>query len=517
MRKLNILWADDEIDLLKVHLLFLEEKGYNVVTANNGDDAISLVHENHFDIIFLDEHMPGISGLETLDIIKGIYPTIPVIMITKSEEEDIMDKAIGAKISDYLIKPVNPNQILLIIKKNVDTKRLITEKTTKDYQAEFTKLGLQINQASCFKDWAEIYKKLVYWEIELDESGDNTMDEVLRYQKDEANSYFAKYIKHNYSKWFENQLKDKPLLPVDLIKSKILPVADRNKTILVIIDNLRYDQWKILQPLIQQYYQVENEIIYSSILPTATNYARNALFAGLMPSQIQEMYPDFWVYDEEEGGKNLYEKELLQKQLNRLRFNHKFHYDKVLNNKSGEKLVENYNSILENQFSVIVYNFVDMISHARTEMAMIKELANDEKAYRSLTYTWFEHSSLLELLKKMSTKKVKVFITTDHGTIRVNNPLKVIGDKKVTPNLRYKQGKNLDYNPKDVCEFKDAGQIFLPAPYLSSKYIFATNKDFFVYANNYNQYVNFYKDTFQHGGISLEEMLIPFIELTPKI
>jgi len=516
MRKINILWADDEIDLLKVHLLFLEEKGYNVITANNGDDAIGLVHENHFDIIFLDENMPGLSGLETLDIIKGIYPAIPIIMITKSEEEDIMDRAIGAKISDYLIKPVNPNQILLIIKKNVDTKRLITEKTTKDYQLEFSKLGAQINDASCFKDWAEIYKKLVYWELELDESGDNTMDEVLKFQKDEANNYFTKYIKNNYHKWFENQSKDRPLLPIDLIKNKILPEIDKHKIVMIIIDNLRYDQWKILQPLIQEYYQVDNETIYSSILPTSTSYARNALFAGMMPSQIQEQYPDFWVFDEEDGGKNLHEKELLQNQLQRLKCPHKLFYDKIVNNKAGEKLVENLSSMLENQLSVIVYNFVDMISHARTEMQMIRELANDETAYRSLTYTWFEHSSLLELLKKLSSKNIKLVITTDHGTIRVGNAIKVIGDKKITTNLRYKQGKNLDYNPKEVCEFKNPKQIFLPAPFISSTYIFAANKDFFAYPNNYNHYVNHYKDTFQHGGISLEEMLIPFIELTPK-
>jgi CheY-like chemotaxis protein len=468
MRKISILWVDDEIDLLKVHLLFLEEKGYNVITANNGDDAISLVHENHFDIIFLDEHMPGLSGLETLDIIKGIYPAIPIIMITKSEEEDIMDKAIGAKISDYLIKPVNPNQILLIIKKNVDTRRLITEKTTKDYQLEFSKLGMQINQASCFKDWAEIYKKLVYWELELDESEDNAMDEVLKYQKDEANSHFIKYIKNNYHKWFENQSKDRPLLPIDLIKTKIIPEIEKSKIVMIIIDNLRFDQWKILEPLIRQYYQINNEIIFSSILPTSTSYARNALFAGMMPSQIQEAYPDFWVFDEEEGGKNLHEKELLLNHLKGLKYKQKLYYDKIANNKAGEKLVDNLSSILENQLSVIVYNFVDMISHARTEMAMIRELANDEKAYRSLTYTWFEHSSLFEFLKKLSTRKIKLFITTDHGTIRVNNPVKVLGDKKVTTNLRYKQGKNLDYNPKEVCEFKDPKQIFLPAPFISS-------------------------------------------------
>jgi CheY-like chemotaxis protein len=517
MNKISILWVDDEIDLLKVQVLFLEEKGYNIVTANNGDDALSLVHENHFDIVFLDEHMPGLSGLETLDIIKSIYPTIPVIMITKSEEEDIMDKAIGSKIADYLIKPVNPNQILLAIKKNVDTKRLVSEKTTANYRTEFSRLGLQIGQANCFKDWAEIYKKLVYWELELEGSDDNnTLDEVLKLQKDEANNSFVKYVKNNYHLWFDENVKNRPMLPIDIFKQKIFPGLKQNKVVLILIDNLRYDQWKVIFPLIKDYFQLESETIYSSILPTTTSYARNALFAGMMPALIEQQYPDLWVYDEEEGSKNLHEKDLLMNLIKRLRLEYKVFYEKVLNNKAGEKLLENLSGFLENQLSVIVYNFVDMISHARTEMDMIKELAYDEKAYRALTLTWFEHSSLFDLIKKLSTKNIKLVITTDHGAIRVSNPVKVIGEKNLTTNLRYKQGKNLTYNPKEVCEIKDPKHYHLPMPYISSKYIFATNKDFFAYPNNYNHYVSYYKDTFQHGGISLEEMLIPFIELIPK-
>jgi CheY-like chemotaxis protein len=516
MTKINILWVDDEIDLLKVHLLFLEEKGYNVVTANNGDDAISLVHENHFDIIFLDEHMPGLSGLETLDIIKSIYSAIPVIMITKSEEEDIMDRAIGSRISDYLIKPVNPNQILLAIKKNVDTKRLVSEKASADYRIEFSKLGIQIGQASSFKDWVDIYKKLVFWELELEQSDDNGMNEVLKLQKDEANNSFTKYIKNNYHKWFEEKCDDKPMLPVDIMKQKIFPLLKQTKVVMIVIDNLRFDQWKVIFPLIKEYFQIESETIFSSILPTATSYARNALFSGMMPDLIEKQYPDLWVYDEEEGSKNLHEKELLMNLIKRLRLEFKVFYDKILNNKAGEKLLENITGLLENQLSVIVYNFVDMISHARTEMDMIRELAYDEKAYRALTLTWFEHSSLFELIKKLSSRDIKLVITTDHGAIRVANAIKVIGDRNLTTNLRYKQGKNMSYNSKEVFEFKDPKQYHLPMASLSTKYIFAMNKDFFAYPNNFNHYVSYYKDTFQHGGISLEEMLIPYIELNPK-
>lgn len=516
MRKIKILWADDEIDLLKIHILFLEEKGYDVVTANNGDDAIALVHENHFDIIFLDEHMPGLSGLETLDLIKGVYPTIPLVMITKSDEEDIMDRAIGAKIADYLIKPVNPKQILLTIKKNVDTKRLITQKTTMDYQTEFSKISMQINNCRDFSEWVELYKKLVFWELELEQSEDTAMDEIIKLQKDEANNSFTKFIRQNYADWFTKELGERPFLPTDVFKEKIFPLLEDEQVVMIIIDNLRFDQWKILQPVIREFYQLEEEEIYSSILPTATQYARNAMFAGLMPSQIEKYYPDLWIYDEEEGSKNLHEKVLLQHHMNRLGITAKFYYDKIMNNKAGEKLVDNLSSILENELVVIVYNFVDMLSHARTEMKMIRELASDEAAYRSLTLTWFEHSSLLNLLKELSNKKIKVVITTDHGTIRVNNPVKIIGDKTTTKNLRYKQGRNLSYKAKDVCEFNDPIDIMLPKSYLSSKYVFATNKDFFAYPNNYNHYVSYFKNTFQHGGISLEEMLIPLIVLKPK-
>jgi hypothetical protein len=378
-------------------------------------------------------------------------------------------------------------------------------------------LGFQIGQANCFKDWAEIYKKLVFWELELEKSDDNTMDEVLLLQKDEANKAFVKYIKNNYPKWFIDNSNDRPLLPIDILKKKIFPEVRQKKVVMLIIDNLRYDQWKVIQPLLKPYYQIEEETLCSSILPTATNYARNALFAGIMPWQIAQQYPKLWIYDEEEGSKNLHEEELLRNLMKNLRIDFKVFYDKIINKKAGEKILENLSSILENQLSIIVYNFVDMISHARTEMEMIRELAYDEKAYRSLTLTWFEHSSLFELIKKLSSKNIKLVITTDHGTIRVSNPIKVIGERNITTNLRYKQGKNLNYNPKEVCEFKDPKQIHLPMPFISSAYIFASNKDFFAYPNNYNHYVSYYKDTFQHGGISLEEMLIPYIELNPKI
>lgn len=517
MRTINILWVDDEIDLLKPHIIFLTEKGYHVETANNGDDAIEMCKKTNYDLLFLDENMPGLNGLQTLAEIKKFAPSLPVVMITKNEEEDIMDQAIGSQISDYLIKPINPNQILLSIKKNMDQKRLVTEKTNADYLAEFGKLGMRINESLTFENWIEVYKNLIYWELELEQSGNSTMDQVLKMQKSEANSAFSKFIKKNYFTWFDDKNPHKPLMSPNVLKTRVFPLLKENKKVfLIVIDNLRYDQWKIIQPVLQENYQVDKEEMFIAILPTATQYARNAMFAGLMPSEIQKMFPNIWLNDEEEGGKNLHEEELLKKQLIRNGLSDKFFYDKISNLKAGKKLCENLPNIINHQFSVVIYNFVDMLSHARTELEMIRELANDDSAYRSLTLSWLQHSPLLELIRSLAEHDIKVVITTDHGTIRVNNPIKVIGDKNTTTNLRYKQGKNLNYNPKEVFEVTQPARAHLPLTNVSSTYIFATNDDFFAYPNNFNYYVNYYKDTFQHGGISLEEMLVPLITLSPK-
>ena len=517
MEKINILWADDEIDLLKPHVLFLKEKGYNVITVNNGNAAIEEVEKNHIDIVLLDENMPGISGVETLTRIKAIRVDIPVIMITKSEEESIMEDAIGSKISDYLIKPVNPNQILSSLKKNLDTKRLISEKTNSAYQQDFRNIGMQLSDRLNYSEWIEIYKKLVFWELELEKSRDQGMKEVLIMQKKEANMLFSRFVENNYIDWISGKDIDAPVMSHTLFKNKVLPELNSdNPVFFILIDNLRYDQWKVLQPIITEYFRIDKEELYCSILPTATQYARNALFAGLLPSEIQKKFPKLWFNDEDEGGKNLHEAEFMEELLKRSGKNLKYSYNKVTNYSFGKKLSENVSNLMTNQFNVIVYNFVDMLSHARTEMEMIRELADDEAAYRSLTLSWFEHSPLLEILKQVSDKKCKIIITTDHGTIKVNEPTKVIGDKNVNTNLRYKQGKSLDYVKKDVFEVRNPSEAYLPKQHVSSTFVFAKEDLFFAYPNNFNHYVNYYRNTFQHGGISMEEMIIPFIVLSPK-
>lgn len=518
MDKINILWVDDEIDLLKPHLLFLKEKGYDVITASNGHDALEQIKKNPLDIVFLDENMPGMSGLETLSQIKIIHAELPVVMITKSEEESIMEQAIGSKIADYLIKPVNPNQILLSLKKTLENKRLISEKTTSDYQQEFRSISMNLSDRLSWKEWKEVYRKLVYWELELEKTSDESMYEILTSQKSEANLLFSKYIENNYIKWLKTADDTVPTMSHQLMKKKVLPVVDASPdpVFFVLIDNLRYDQWRILQPVIAEYFRVQDDDLYLGILPTATQYARNAIFAGLMPSEIEARFPQLWFNDEEEGGKNLHEGEFLADLLKRLRKEYKHSYTKITNYAGGKELVENVHSMMQNKLNVIVYNFVDMLSHARTEMEMIRELADDEAAYRSLTLSWFEHSPLLEFLKKISDQKVKLIITTDHGTIRVKEPSKIVGDKTVNTNLRYKQGRNLNYEKKEVFEVKNPADAMLPRQHLSQTFVFAKQDKFFAYPNNYNYYVTYYRNTLQHGGISLEEMVIPFAVLSSK-
>ncbi len=517
MDKIQILWADDEIDLLKPHILFLQEKGYDVQTATSGDEAIELVGKNHYAAVLLDENMPGLSGLETLNRLKSKQPDLPVIMITKSEEEYLMEDAIGSKISDYLIKPVNPKQILLSLKKTLDNRRLISEKTTSNYQQEFRQIGMSLSDRLSWNEWIDVYKKLVYWELELDKSKDESMMEILKMQKAEANKLYGKFIENNYIAWLNGKSQNPPLFSHTIFKAKVAPLLDKDETtFVVLIDNLRYDQWKIIQPIISDYFNVESEDLYSSILPTATQYARNAFFSGLMPSEIEKRFPNMWLNDEEEGGKNLHEEDLLVEQLKRLGKDVKHSYNKITNHAAGKRLSENMGNLMQNKLNVIVYNFVDMLSHARTEMEVIRELADDEKAYRSITLSWFEHSPLHDILKQIAAKKCKLVITTDHGTIKVTEPSKVVGDKNVNTNLRYKQGKSLDYVKKDVFEIRNPADAFLPKQHVSTAFVFVKDDKFFAYPNNFNYYVNYYRNTFQHGGISLEEMIIPFITLSAK-
>ena len=511
----KLLWADDEIELLNAHIIFLRGKGYEVTKVTNGPDAIEACKEEAFDLILLDENMPGLTGLETLSRIKQMLPTTPVVMVTKSEEEDIMEQAIGSKIADYLIKPVNPNQILLTLKKNIHSKEIVAEKANSAYQQNFGKLAMQISDARTIEEWQAVYRNIVYWELQL-ESADTQMHEMLKSQKDDANNMFGRFVKKNYMEWMASPREERPMMSNDLFRDRIFPLLDNGeKVFMIIIDNFRYDQWRVLADEIGSDFVIEEEL-YTSILPTATQYARNAIFSGLMPKQIKEMFPDLWVDEEDEEGKNLNEEELIGTQIARYRRKNSFSYGKVLTSVAADKYMDTINSLAKNDLNVLVINFIDMLSHARTESLMVRELAANEAAYRSITLSWLRHSAIKRLFSYLADNKYTVVITTDHGSIQVDTPTKIIGDKNTNTNLRYKLGKSLNCSSKDVFEIKEPAKAFLPAPNLSTSYIFATGSDFFAYPNNYNYYVQYYKDTFQHGGISMEEMLVPLIKLRPK-
>ena len=516
MRKIRILWTDDEIEVLKPHILFLQEKGYEIDTCSNGNDTIDLVRQHSYDLIFLDEHMPGLSGIETLRLIREVRSDIPVVMITKSEEEGIMEAAIGSEIEYYLIKPVKPKQVLLAIKKILDKKRLVTEKTTTDYRQEFNRIGDMISSAQSCENWIEVYRKITHWESELDKSSDQGMTEILRMQENEANNLFSRFVTKNYLSWLNPDNPDVPVLSHSLFTKEIFPhVSESRPIFFILIDNLRYDQWKTISAELAGLYRIVKEDFYFSILPTATQYSRNAIFAGLMPSQIAELMPRLWVDDDDEAGKNRFEDEMFRHQLSRKKIKFNWSYNKISSNTEAKKVNEKIDTMLGNDFNILIYNFVDILSHARTDVGVIRDLTDNETAYRSLVRSWFVHSSLFDLLKALASHHVKIIVTTDHGTIRVQNPIKIIGDKKTSPNLRYKTGRNLDYNPSEVFEVRDPGKAKLPKTNISSRYIFAMNKDYLVYQNNFNYYAGYYKNSFQHGGISMQEMILPVAFLEP--
>ena len=518
MENIKILWADDEIDILKPQILFLRQKGYELITVSNGYDALEECEgSNDIDVVFLDESMPGLTGLETLSKIKESKPNLPVVMITKNEAENVMEEALGGQITDYLIKPVNPNQILLTLKKIIDSKRLVQESTASDYQQEFRQILMEINSGLDFRQWVDVYKKIINWELKLDASNTAELGDILSMQKSEANAEFSRFIDKNYENWMSGDV-EAPTMSSNLMRTKVFPeLKDDVPTIMLLLDNLRFDQWKTIEPILTEFFRVEEEDFFYSSLPTTTQYSRNSIFAGLTPLEIQEYYPDWWKNDVDDGGKNLHEHDLLAEQIRRtFRKEIKFDYIKITNTRTAKTLQDNMINYMNNDLTVIVYNFIDMLSHARTEMEVLKELAGDEAAYRSLTKSWFEHSVLWSAFNKIKGRDVQLIVTTDHGTIRVNQPSRVVGDRDTTTNLRYKVGRNLQYEKRDVLDFRDPKKVGLPRPNVSSTFIFAKEDKFFLYPNNYNHFNNYYRNTFQHGGISLEEMICPIVRMRNK-
>ena len=515
MQPIELLWIDDEIDLLEAHIIFLNQKGYQVTKAHSGQDALSLLKDSSFNIVLLDENMPGMSGIEVLSEIKQVHPGLPVIMITKSEEENIMEEAIGAKIADYLIKPVNPNQILLALKKNLDASKLVTEKTIATYQQSFRQLSTALMEAESLSGWSDVYQKILYWEMEIDSVDSPELKEIFTYQKTEANIAFSRFIEKHYADLLFDEEAEK-LFSNQVFKKLVAPKLNQKPTLLLMIDNLRYDQFISISPIIAPYYKTDMETAYFSILPTATQYARNAFFAGLLPAEMEAKHPQWWKNDLDEGGKNMHEHEFLGAQLDRLGLKIKHAYTKVNKPHEARKFLDTLKADPADGLQVLVYNFVDMISHAKTEMDVIKELANSDKAYRSLTKSWFQNSLLLDIIKSAQQKGYLLIITTDHGTINVEQPAKIIGDRESSTNIRYKTGRRLKTDDKHVMMVSDPKSFGLPSINMSSSFAFAKEHYYLIYPTRYHHFVNHFRNTYQHGGISLEEMCIPFAVFSPK-
>lgn len=512
----KILWADDEIDQLKPHIIFLEHKGYEVKPVTNGDDALTLVNEENFDVVFLDEQMPGMDGLTTLGKIKAAKPSLPVVMITKSEEESIMEDAIGGKISDFLIKPVNPNQILLTIKRILDRGRIRDEKSSQKYLQSFNELTSLINSMPDWQQWIEIYRKLTDWEIELERS-DEGLRQVLIDQFEQANLEFGKFLQTEYVHWMGEALPERPVLSPDIMSQYVLPHMDDDKPVLFfLVDCMRYDQWLVFESVLRRDFQITTDYYYS-ILPTATPYSRNSIFSGLYPLQIARNFPQWWMEgDEDETSLNQFEGELLMELFRRTKPGITPRYEKILHAEEGRKVAEKIQNYTQNKFSAFVINFVDMLVHSRSDSQVLKEIAPDVPAFRSLTRTWFEHSSLLQMLRTLSKMDVTIVITTDHGSVRALRDTKVLGDRDTSTSLRYKFGRHLKCDKNAAIVMDKPERYQLPQSRNTTNYIVAKEDYYFVYPTNYHKYQNRYHDTFQHGGASMEEVILPVATLKPK-
>jgi len=517
-KKGRILWVDDEIELLKSHILFLRSRGFDVTSVSNGKDAIELVAKENFHLVLLDEMMPGLDGLSTLETIKETSPGLPIIMITKNEEESLMEKAIGKKITDYLTKPVNPSQILMACKKVIDQQRIATEQAAQNYMSEFHRISNKLYDKLNSNDWIEIYSKLARWDLEFDDYPDLGLKETLVDQFRDCNIEFAKYIEKKYPEWLKSDYHFRPTLSPDVLKKNVFPLLKENKKVLfIILDCMRLDQWYTFESLLYDFYNIETDFHYS-LLPTATPYTRNAMFSGLFPAEIQKMYPDIWPEEPETTSMNKHEHKMLEEYLRReeIKLKNGCHYIKVLTSQEGWNVDRKIKSFLGNSFLALVINFVDILAHRRSESDIIKEILPNESSYRSIVRTWFKHSWIYSVLRKFSEYGFHIVLTSDHGSIRVQNDVKVIGDKDTSTNIRFKYGKNLNCPPKYSLVIKDPAKYKLPDIGINTNYLISKENYYFVYPTNYHKFQSYYHDTFQHGGISMQEMILPVVKMTPK-
>ena len=515
--KRKLLWVDDEIDLLRPHILFLEGKGYSVTPVSNGEDAVSMMSRDKFDVVLLDEMMPGLGGLETLKRIQDIDPSVPVIMITKSEEEELMEEAIGKRIAHYLIKPVNPTQILTACKQVLESRRLVEDQLTREYVVEFRRTQNLRAAGLDWEGWINLHGALSAWDVRLDECDDSALKESHADQKKEADVEFGQFIETNYVKWLSGG--NGPVLSPHVFKKFVIPhLLEGRRVYFIVIDCMRLDQWLKVEPLLEPYFTVSREHYYS-ILPTATPYSRNAIFSGLFPIEMAESFPQFWQESvTEEISKNRFERNLMEAQLQRagLRLNPGARYVKVYNPEEANAVRRQVSTYLSTPFSAFVFNFLDILAHGRSESEILQELAPNESAFRSLMRAWFSHSVLFEILRTMAQQNAIVVLTSDHGSILGKRAALVYGDREASTNLRYKFGNNLVCDERQAVRVRDPRRFMLPRNGINKNYIFAKEDFYFVYPTKFHEYERQYKGSFQHGGISLEEMILPCITLRPR-
>jgi CheY-like chemotaxis protein len=514
----RILWVDDEIDFLKPHLLFLQARGYHVDAISNGDDALELIRDVQYDLVLLDEQMPGRRGLEVLEIMRRHDPHVRVVMVTKSEEDRTMTEAIGRRVDDYLVKPTSPRQVLSVVTRILEGSSIRQQQVAQDFAARFPRLASRRQEAETHEDFARLFTELVDWHMRLESAGEEGLLDTVRSLMEELRRDFGIWIIEEYPKWMDDS-EDRPRLSVDLVREFLVPRLGSEPIYFVVLDCMRLDQWRAMAPLLAEYFEIE-ETYHYSILPTATPYARNAIFSGLYPDDIAKQRPEWWDASDDEGSLNAFEDELLREQLKRLTGRDvPVHYEKIFSDRQGDAVRSRVNSALKKPGTVIamVFNFVDLMTHGRSESPILMEVARDEAALRDLTRSWFERSTAFQVLKEAALKGHQVILTTDHGSILCQHPSTVFARRDATSNLRYKFGQDLRAEVSTTAfSTKDEHHLRLPGGRLGTTYLLALEDYFFVYPTKLREYQARYRNSFLHGGISPEEMIVPLVSLTPR-
>ncbi|MEE9162159.1 MAG: response regulator [Candidatus Neomarinimicrobiota bacterium] len=515
----RILWADDEIDLLKPHVLFLEDQGYAVTPVHSGEDAVHAVDEGAYDLVLLDEMMDGMDGLHTLQEIKAGNPALPIIMITKNEEEWLMDEAIAANISGYLTKPVNPSQIFMLCKSMLEKSRIRSDKTTSRYLSMFQELSQRVDTAETLTDWTDLFHELTNWDIEFDEHRDLGLEELLVEQHLTANQRFGQIVAANYRGWLEGDDQDGQVFSHRVLDRFVKPHLEAgSRVVLLVVDCLRLDQWKAMRSLLEERFAIE-EAVHVSILPTATPYSRNAIFSGLLPDEMAKRNPDRWQeMARDESSMNRFEAEFLNEYLQRNGLGEiQSKYFKLITAEEGQRVLARLPEYRSTRMLALVVNFVDLLAHHRAESDVIKEILPDESGYRATICSWLEKSWLRELLETVAEwDDTVVVLTSDHGSIQVDKPVRILADRQTSSGVRYKYGRNLKSSEKGGLTIKQPAEYHLPADDVTTNYVIARDRNFFVYPSDYHRFVRRFEGSFQHGGISLEEMVVPVATLRPR-